>query len=91
MTATKQHAVDEAEAFTDLVCGDDDLVRAEFDDLIAACWDAPSKPPRRKPGPPAGGWARRPPNRGPRRPGVPLVTTVTTRRPQCRQRGPPAT
>ncbi len=35
------------EAFTDLIANDDDLVRAEFDALIRACWrpPAPAAPP----------------------------------------------
>jgi hypothetical protein len=32
------------EAFTDLVTGDQELVRAEFDALIAACWSSPPPP-----------------------------------------------
>jgi hypothetical protein len=35
------------EAFTDLVSSDPDLVRAEFDALIGACWDEPPPPPTR--------------------------------------------
>ena len=33
------------EAFTDLITSDADLVRAEFDALIAACWPSPPAPP----------------------------------------------
>jgi len=33
------------EAFTDLIGGDDDLVRAEFDALIGASWHFPPPPP----------------------------------------------
>jgi len=33
------------EAFTDLISGDEDLVRAEFDALIAASWQQPPPPP----------------------------------------------
>jgi len=45
--------------FVDLICEDDELVRAEFDALVAACWDltppparppAPSRPARQPPG-----------------------------------------
>jgi hypothetical protein len=32
------------EAFTDLVCSDDDLVRAEFDALIRSSWPPPVPP-----------------------------------------------
>jgi len=39
------------EAFTDLISGDEDLVRAEFDALIAASWQPPVPPP--PPAPPA--------------------------------------
>jgi hypothetical protein len=50
------------EAFSDLISGDDDLVRAEFDALIAAGWpEPPPSPPPPAPsaadpsGPPADG------------------------------------
>lgn len=33
------------EAFTELICGDPDLVRAEFDALIAAGFGEPPEPP----------------------------------------------
>ncbi|WP_157437781.1 hypothetical protein [Actinoplanes subtropicus] len=33
------------EAFTELICGDPDLVRAEFDDLIGAGFGDPPPPP----------------------------------------------
>ncbi len=33
------------EAFTELICGDPDLVRAEFDALIGASFDEPPPPP----------------------------------------------
>lgn len=33
------------EAFTELICGDPDLVRAEFDALIGANFDEPPPPP----------------------------------------------
>jgi len=33
------------EAFTDLITGDEELVRAEFDDLVASSWQSPSSPP----------------------------------------------
>ncbi|WP_433087408.1 hypothetical protein ACQP1P_15780 [Dactylosporangium sp. CA-052675] len=39
------------EAFTELICSDPDLVRAEFDALIGADFDEP--PPPRPPAPPA--------------------------------------
>jgi hypothetical protein len=40
------------EAFTDLVSSDADLVRAEFDALIDACWNEPPASPE-PPAPPA--------------------------------------
>ena len=54
-------------AFTDLICGDDDLVRAEFDALIRASWHppVPAAPPAPSatgpsdPGPPGAGPAER--------------------------------
>lgn len=33
------------EAFTDLVSSDPDLVQAEFDAIIEACWEKPPAPP----------------------------------------------
>jgi hypothetical protein len=45
------------EAFTDLITGDDNLVRSEFDDLIASSWPSPSPPAS----PPAGSAGERPP------------------------------
>jgi hypothetical protein len=44
--------------FVDLICQDDELVRAEFDALVAACWDI-APPPARPPAPPRPAW--RPP------------------------------
>jgi len=49
------------EAFTDLISGDEDWVRAEFDALIAASWQQPPPPP-----PPA------PPEADPPVPSAPL-------------------
>jgi hypothetical protein len=64
MRATStERTLDEADVFTDLVLADDELVREEFDALIAACWEAPCEPPTRMPGPAAGPWAWRPPRR----------------------------
>jgi hypothetical protein len=34
------------EAFAELVSGDPDLVQAEFDALIGACWNQPPAPPQ---------------------------------------------
>jgi hypothetical protein len=98
MTATNQHQTQhqtrhqtlaEAEVFIDLVLGDDDLVRAEFDALIAACWDSPSQPARRRLSPPGGGWAGRPPRRWPPWQRFPLAGSVPARRPHSTERGPP--
>ncbi|MGY4771259.1 hypothetical protein ACXC9Q_30495 [Kribbella sp. CWNU-51] len=89
MTAIQQPLLDAAEVFVDLVLGDDEWMRAEFDALIADCWESPSEPPRGKLCPPAGGWAAGPPSRWPRRPGRPVRPTVSTSRPQGRGRGPP--
>ena len=37
------------DAFLDIICHDEELLRAEFDALVAASWDEPPSPP-----PPAG-------------------------------------
>ncbi|MCP2259994.1 hypothetical protein LX15_003705 [Streptoalloteichus tenebrarius] len=47
-----QQVVDEA--FVDLVYGDEDLLRAEFDAIVRAAWHRPPPvPPRPRSGPPA--------------------------------------
>jgi hypothetical protein len=90
MRATdQQQTIAEAEVFVDLVLDDDDLMRAEFDALIAACWDSPSEPPSRKPSPPGDGWAGRPPPRWLPRHRSTLPGSVAAQMPQRRQRGPP--
>jgi len=61
------------DAFTDLICSDDDLVRSEFDALIRASWRPPSPSPPAV-GSPAGPGPSDPgPGRGPaeRRSGEP--------------------
>jgi hypothetical protein len=88
MTPTTQQVRDEAEAFLDLALADDDLVRAEFDALIAACWESPCEPPLDKPCPPGGGWAPRLPPRWSRGHRTP-VGRVMLRRTDGRGRGPP--
>lgn len=89
MKATSaQQPVGVPEVFVDLVLGDDDLMRAEFDALIAACWESPCEPPRRRPCPPAGAYADRSSARSPRGRGLPLAP-APRRRPESRQRGPP--
>ena len=52
------------EAFTELICGDPDLVRAEFDALIGAGFDDPPEPPA-PPAPSAARPAPSPPQPGP--------------------------
>jgi hypothetical protein len=76
------------DAFVDLICQDDDLVRAEFDALVAASWHTPPGPP--PPAPP-----RRPPP-GAAPPATPVVDggrlpagRAPARRHGRRQRSPP--
>ncbi|TCC24372.1 hypothetical protein [Kribbella sindirgiensis] len=76
------------EAFLDLMLADDELVHAEFDALIAACWESPSEPPLDKPCPPGGGHPARPPSRRTRR-GAGGLGRLLPRRPAGRARGPP--
>ncbi|TCC24737.1 hypothetical protein [Kribbella speibonae] len=76
------------EAFLDLMLADDELVHAEFDALIAACWESPSEPPLDKPCPPGGGQTARPPSRRARR-GAAGPGRLLPRRPDGRARGPP--
>jgi len=85
-------AVDEAvqEEFLALMCGDEDLLRAEFDAIIAAGWGQlsppgrqarcrrPRLPPARRSEQPAVGGGLRGPHRDPSGEG------------RCRQRAPPA-
>ena len=77
------------EDFLDLLCTDDELVRAEFDEIIAAAWpDRPDLPPRRR----IGGNGRRHQPPSPRRwtgggPPPQRWTGSTARR--C-QRSPPS-
>jgi hypothetical protein len=74
------------DAFLDLVLSDDDLMRAEFDALVAATWDAPPPPPPARPAP-----GDRPPA-WPSSP-APAPTGPVDRRPPIRritrQRSPP--
>src|SRR4051794_21698603 len=81
------------DAFIDLLCQDEELVRAEFDAIIAAAWPSPPAPPA----PPA------PPGSDDRRQGRPCRTgrpepsgrtappPATSRRRRGRQRSPPST
>jgi hypothetical protein len=81
------------DAFVDLLCQDEDLVRAEFDAIIAAAWPVPPMPPA-LPAPP--GSDERPP-RWPIRPGWTDLSARTARllapppRWRGRQRSPPST
>jgi hypothetical protein len=76
------------EAFLDLTLADDELMRAEFDALIAACWESPSEPPVDKPCPPGGGHTAGPRSRRARR-GVRALRPVLPQRTDGRARGPP--
>ena len=83
---TIQHTYDEGltdtleQQFLELVYADEDLVRAEFEAIIAAEWPTPppARPPLRRPAsrpptPPAGHWRRverKRPARRPRHPGI---------------------
>lgn len=83
------HVADRQDMFVELVCQDDDFVRAEFDAIIAASW--PSPPPDLPPSPP------RP--QEPNRPHPPLRCTShrgsrwkegsSEHRQRSRQRSPP--
>lgn len=81
--------------FGDLVCADADLVRIEFDAIVAANFPdrATGRPDRRDPAAPVLVGTVRGPHRddGPRppRPPVPRATTGVPLRRQARQRGPP--
>jgi hypothetical protein len=75
------------DVFLDLVCQDDELVRDEFDALIAASWHTPPPPPPALPEPSdrPPGWPC-PPLPAPRRqPGAAPPSRAGTRR----QRSPP--
>jgi len=73
--------------FAELVCGDPDLLRQEFDELIAASWDGP--PPDRPPSPPRrpAPLGRRGHRRTVRRAGPAARIGATGAAP--RERGPP--
>jgi hypothetical protein len=82
-------AVDEVEEeFLELVCADEELLRAEFDALIAATWGQPRQPARPcracRPTPPAPGR----PSRGFARPG-PMRAQHDPGADRTRQRAPP--
>jgi hypothetical protein len=83
-TAHVDQTIDDA--FLDLVSRDDDLVRAEFDGLVAACWQDPPPsfpaPPRPHGRPPA--WPAPPPAQPPAPAPVPPPAPA-----RGRQRSPP--
>ncbi|MFC6160162.1 hypothetical protein [Kribbella jiaozuonensis] len=76
------------EAFLDLALADDELLRAEFDALIAASWESPSEPPLDKPCPPGGGHSAWPRSRRARQ-GKRALRPVLPKRTDGRARGPP--
>jgi len=77
------------EAFLDLVCSDDELVRAAFEAIVAEEWPSAPSPPRpiRAAGFPERGRSRRS-RPVPHAPGP--VTSHRPVRPVGRQRSPPA-
>jgi len=85
-------AVEEVEeGFLALVCTDEELLRAEFDAIIAAAWDQPTpptrpRPTRRPPGPPAPRRERRTDGSAGRLPGRQHYPAGEG---HCRQRAPP--
>ncbi|MGW7680843.1 hypothetical protein ACWGID_08915 [Kribbella sp. NPDC054772] len=87
MPETEQ-AVAEADIFLDLALSDNDLVRAEFDALIAASWDSPCEPPPDIPTPSARAWGAPPQPWWPRLPHS-LACRGPARRPVGRGRSPP--
>ncbi|MER7243189.1 hypothetical protein [Kribbella sp. NPDC000426] len=76
------------EAFLDLTLADDELLRAEFDALIAASWESPSQPPLDKHCLPSRGRPARPRPLRVRR-GNSAPRPVLPRRTHGRARGPP--
>ena len=83
--------VDPDRAFLELICADDDLLRAEFDAIVAASWVGPPDRPRPVPTPrppapaaPMGQWLRA---KVPTTPPVPTGPGDGQRR---RERSPPA-
>jgi hypothetical protein len=84
--------IETRDAFLSLLCQDDELVRAEFDAIIAAAWSTEPPPPPPVPAPPGPddrptGW---PIGSGwPERPGRTARLPVPPRRLRGRQRSPP--
>jgi hypothetical protein len=54
---------DPREEFLALLCADEDLLRAEFDAIVAANWDRPTPPRPTPPRRPFRWWPRQPPSR----------------------------
>jgi hypothetical protein len=77
--AVEPDLVDWQRRFLDIVCADEELTRAEFDEIISAGWDTPT-PPRR---PTSGGF---PPGNGP----AGSTRAGTASLPRGRQVVPPA-
>jgi hypothetical protein len=76
------------EQFLSLVCEDEELLAAEFDEIVAHAWDGPHPPsPGQPAGPAAEGWdthrPQGPRRRLPARPGHPGADAW------ARERGPP--
>ena len=85
--------VDTDEAFLEVVCADDDLLRAEFEAIVAASWVGPPDQPTPVPSP-------RPPGPAASRVGLPRVTRLLLIEPlpsgpgdgqRGRERSPPRT
>jgi hypothetical protein len=83
-----QQLVDETTALLDLEL-DDALVRAEFDALIAECWEDPCEPPPDKPCARLGGWPARPSIRSTAHEAGIATDLAPSPRPHVRGRGPP--
>ena len=74
------------EQFLALLCQDEQLLRAEFEDLIAASWPTRS---RRRPSPGSAASPRAQPPRGPGSQPAPQPPGRREPRAQARQRAPP--
>ena len=72
------------EAFTELICGDPDLVRAEFDALIGASFNEPPTPPA----PPAPSAARPAPSHPQPDPSPAAPVRAAERRPGAASNNP---
>jgi len=86
MPTTTATRLNEHDEFVDVVSGDVDLLRAEFDAIIDANWPESSTPlPHRQPAPYVhpGPWSRNPSDR------VRLEETAVVREWRGRERAPP--